>query len=190
MHRKNVDGGLRQKRLVLAALFGTGAVASCNQAQAHITCANNAAQLRAALASAGDGGVYSNEDNTIYIAGGTHHANGNPFFYSSTTLHALSIIGTGSQQCAVINQDASTTILDGDNLSRVFETHSSRGAVMFQYLTVQNGNAENEIGGGLSMNADDGENGQSLVNLVIIRDNHARVAGGFSIRGSGPYAST
>ena len=187
MHRNNLVDGSRLMRLVLAALIETGAVASYNQAQAHTTCANNAVQLRTALASAGDGGVYSNEDNTIYIAGGTHHASGNPFFYSSTALHTLSIIGTGSQQCAVIKQDASTTILDGDNLSRVFETHSSRGAVMFQYLTIQNGNAANKTGGGLSMNAVDGENGQSLVNLVIIRDNHAGVAGGFYIRGSGPY---
>jgi hypothetical protein len=151
-------------------------------------CVFNAAQLRAALADVSDGGVYNAEDNTIYISGGTHHTDGKEFFYSSTDPHTLDIIGMGTQTCGVTKQKAALTILDGDDKSRVFESHSTQGAVLLQFLTIQHGNVgKNEHGGGLLMNDLVGDNGQPLVNLVIIRDNHAYIDGGFLIGDGGNY---
>jgi len=171
-----------------AAMLGACAFACAGQVSAHTFCAANSAQLRAALSAVSDGGAYANEDDTINIAGGTHHTDGQEFFYSSTSAHVLNIIGTGTPNCGFIAQKASLTILDGDDKSRVFETHSTRGAVLFQFLTIQNGHVgANESGGGLSMNAFTGDNGQPLVNLVIIRDNHAGFGGGFLIGNGGDY---
>jgi hypothetical protein len=178
----------RRDALLRTAILGGCLLAFGGQAWAHTFCATNAAQLRAALADVSDGGAYNAEENTIYISGGTHHTNGKEFFYSSTDPHTLNIIGTGEQACGVIEQKASLTILDGDDKSRVFETHSTRGAVLFQYLTIQHGNVgENEHGGGLLMNDLVGDNGQPLVNLVIIRDNHAYIDGGFLIGNGGNF---
>jgi hypothetical protein len=177
-----------RRDVIRATLVGGCLLAVGGVAQAHTFCASNATQLRAALADASDGGVYNAEDNTIYISGGTHHTNGQEFLFSSTDPHTLNIVGTGTQACAVIKQRASLTILDGDDKSRVFETHSTRGAVLFQYLTIQHGNVgKNEHGGGLLMNDLVGDNGQPLVNLVIIRDNHAYIDGGFLIGNGGNF---
>ncbi len=174
--------------LLRSAILGGCLFAFGGYAHAHTFCVYNTNQLRAALAASGDGGAYASEDDTIYISGGTHHTHGTEFFYSSTDPHTLNIIGMGTQTCEVTLQKAILTRLDGDGKSRVFETHSTQGAVLFQYLTIQNGRVgPNESGGGLSMNSHAGDNGQPLVSLVIFRGNHAGFGGGFAIGNGGNF---
>jgi hypothetical protein len=168
------------------AAIGAGLLAVGGYAQAHTFCAYNSAQLRSALTAVGSGGVYNTEDNTIYVMGGKHHTDGQEFHYESADPHTLNIIGAGTQTCEVTLQKAALTVLDGDDKSRVFEVHSSKGAVLFQYLTIQHGRVgKNERGGGLLMNDIEGENGQPLINLVIIRHNHAYIDGGFYVGNGG-----
>src|SRR4051794_25485807 len=97
-------------RPMCAAILGACVFAFAGQVSAHTFCAANSAQLRAALSAVSDGGAYANEEDTINIAGGTHHTDGQEFFYSSTSAHVLNIIGTGTQNCGLISQKASLTI--------------------------------------------------------------------------------
>ena len=160
-------------------------------AQANTFCVATAQQLQDALTASSDGGMYHNETNTIAIVQGTYTtgaATGNgPFHYSNSTIGVrININGGLDATCARQTTKASLTMLDGNHASQVLTIHSADGRVFVDTLTIQNGESSLD-GGGLSINASQG-NSSAYVFDTIIQNNHTTGYGGglyILVQGSG-----
>src|SRR5947208_16319850 len=78
----------------------------------HEFCVANAADFRAALADASDGGMYAGENNNIGLRPGTYTTSGGPFHYTNAT-RGLSIIGGYDAGCVNRLNDPALSVLDG-----------------------------------------------------------------------------
>lgn len=164
------------------------AVAVTRDAYAHTFCVNTSSELASALAKSSDGGVYASQDNEIDVAKGTYKtgsatSNG-PFYYSSTTGNALSIIGGFKSGCPSFEFDATTSILDGNHATRVLELHG-HGTIAVEELTIQNGESTSN-GAGLVVDSIFGDVGNVYVENNIIQNNHTtQQNGGFTVENGG-----
>jgi hypothetical protein len=176
---------------LVAALVGTGLMLTGHVANAHDFCATSAAELQSALDEASDGGIYNGEDNTIEVAKGTYKtgaatSNG-PFYYSSTSGFGLAVTGAEKANCSDFDFNPTTSILDGNNATRVLELHG-HGQVVVDHLTIQNGN-NNSVGAGLVIDSTFGDIGSVTVTDNIIQNNHTtQQNGGLEVEtGAGGY---
>ncbi len=108
-----------------------------------IFCVSNEAELQTALTTAASNG----EDDTIKIVQGTYNGN---FTYAATEANSLTVEGGYTSGCATRVVDPANTILDGGRLDHVLALVTQLGAAYFSVegLTLQNGNASSEAGGG------------------------------------------
>ena len=157
--------------LALAAIM----LAVGHHAHAHTFCVTSSSELASALGKASDGGTYESEDNEIDVAKGTYKtgsatSNG-PFFYSSTTGNALTVLGGFKSNCGDYDFNATTSILDGNHATRVLELHG-HGTISVQELTIQNGESTSN-GAGLVVDSIYGDVGRVNVDDNIIQNNHS-----------------
>jgi len=131
----------RLNRLCLTFVVGL----MSSKAQAEIYDVATTAELRAALTSAAEAGG----DNTIRLAAGvysTQHDGVGSFEYISAKTGRLQMLGDTERE----------TILDGGNQNQVLVTlleDSISLSLFLSDLTVQNGRAVDDCGGGLSLDA-------------------------------------
>lgn len=135
-------------------------------------CVSNAVEFQAALNSAA---LNSSGFDNIVLVGGAYSTADNgdaPFTYNSVTAHSVNIVGGFAPACAGYG---APSLLSGDGLSAVFESHSTQGGVGLSRLIIENGLVvapEDNNGVGLRMNTAIAENGEISVEDCIIRTNN------------------
>jgi hypothetical protein len=183
----------RGQAAVIAGMIGlAGSLLVASEfAGAHNFCATTAAELQSALDMASDGGPYNGEDNSVEVAKGTYKtgsatSNG-PFYYASTSGHGLVIEGAEKANCLGFDFDPTTSVLDGNNATRVLELHG-HGQITVDHLTIQNGK-NNSVGAGLVVDFTFGDVGSVTVTDNIIQNNHTtQQNGGLVVEtGAGGY---
>jgi len=154
------------------------ALAICSfaaHAKAQQFCVTTTSELRAALAAASDGGASANDQVSIELAAGTYStADGlGRFLYTNTSAtSSLHFWGGFNADCSQMGEDASVTVLDGNNATQVLVANSTAGYVDILNLTVQNANT-NQYGAGIAVNAGSATtSGDVLLRNLIIRNNH------------------
>jgi uncharacterized repeat protein (TIGR01451 family) len=162
-------GAERALRAYLFATIALGLLSSSAQA-AIPPCASTATELRAALTSAQDNGA----DDVIRIVRGSYVGN---FSYvaADTEVHDLTLEGGYSAGCASRVPDPTNTVLDGAGAGRVLSlTTTGSGNFLLEGLTLQNGDAGLEDGGGLYAETD----GDVTLRQNAFVANHADAGGG------------
>ncbi|MEO5625428.1 MAG: hypothetical protein ABIQ70_05420 [Dokdonella sp.] len=185
MHPNDLQSAPRPPRRSSRALLLTCALsllAVCGAAHAHYFCITTAAELQDALTQTSSGGLYDDEDNTLFLVHGlykTGAVTGNqPFFYyAPTSTHDFLIAGGYADGCSAPTRQTPATRLDGDGLTGVLVLRSTYGAVYVRGLTLQNGDS-GEPGAGLQINYLVTGNNSVDVLDVIARDNHSSAYGG------------
>jgi parallel beta-helix repeat protein len=157
--------------LITLFLFLVGA------AQAATFCVSDAAGLHNALSQAASNG----EDDTVQIVQGTYVGN---FIYASTEAFGVTIEGGYTAYCASREVDPADTVLDGDAAGNVLVLSCPDQAVEFVVdgVTLQNGNASNNEGGGLFAETYSGE--VTLTNNTITENSAGLYGGGVYVDGS------
>ncbi|MEP7043165.1 MAG: NosD domain-containing protein [Dokdonella sp.] len=179
----------RSTRALLRAC-AIGLLATCGVAHAHYFCITTAAELQDALTQSSDGGLYDDEDNSLFLVHGlykTGTVTGNqPFFYyAPTSTHEFDLLGGYADGCSAPTRQTPATRLDGNGQTGVLVLRSTHGAVFVRGLTLQNGNG-NQPGAGLQINYLVTVNNSVDVYDVIVRNNHSSVdGGGMYVAGSG-----
>ena len=144
-------------------------------ADAQQFCVKTTAELRAALAAASDGGANQDDVVSIELAAGTYStADGlGRFTYTNTSpISSLHFWGGFNADCSHMGEDASVTVLDGNNATQILVANSSAGYIDILNLTVQNANT-NQYGAGIAVNAGSATtSGDVLLRDLIIRNNH------------------
>jgi hypothetical protein len=166
------------------------------QGASNFVCVSTSAELQQALTDASNGGAHVNDDNVIELVAGTYKtgaATGNaPFFFHTTNSTAsLEIFGGYAPGCGgVVQQPASSTILDGRGLTGVMTLRSANGSIGVTHVTIQNGESD-EPGAGLQINYLVTVNASAQVDHTIIRHNHSTVdGGGMYVSATGPAGHT
>ena len=179
---------VRSQLARLTMIVGIAAFAGTAGAETFI-CVSTSAELQQALTDASDGGTYAGTDVSINIVRGTYKtgaATGNgPFSYHSTAATGgLYILGGLKTGCVESVEDATLTVLDGNNTTQVLNIQNAMGDVFVQYLTIQNGESAT-AGGGVAVNTTT-SGGRVYLYYDIIQNNHtASIGGGFSIDSAG-----
>jgi hypothetical protein len=159
-----------KKHLFLALFFIIPIMVFSGPVQAATFCVSNATELQTGLTTAQSNG----EDDTIQIVQGTYIGN---FTYASTEAYGVNVEGGYTSGCASRVIDPANTVLDGDAGGNVLVLSAPAQAVEFSVdgVTLQNGNASNDKGGGLFVITDGGA--VSLTNNTIA-ENRASFFGG------------
>ena len=155
--------------LLLASLFaGAGPLF----AAAHVTCVNNATDLRNELVNAGAGGINNDADNHINLAVGVYQVNSTIFEYSSAKTFTLDITGGYNNDCSkALTQNPIYTVLSGAGSSRLILQSNSMGDVSIRFVTFTGGTAANPTSSSaLSMNTG-GLTGQIILDNDIFSAN-------------------
>jgi hypothetical protein len=165
------------------AALSIGLLAVSTLAQAHdFPCISNASGLQTALDQSSDNGIYSGEDNTIYLGKGnyaTGAATGNgPFHYTSTaTTGSITLFGGYADvNCSSLTRDPAMAVLDGNHSTQVLNISDRYGRVQVSEITIQNGESS-APGGGLNVNYQR-VSGFVGVYQNIIQNNHTTSIGG------------
>jgi hypothetical protein len=150
--------------------------------EANEVCVTTTSELRTALAAMSDGGANQDERNDIELAAGTYSTSDGlgRFVYRNTSpTSSLHLWGGFNADCSLMGEDASVTILDGNDATQVLVVRSAVGEVDVLNLTVQNANTD-QPGAGIAVNDLDSTSGDVLLRNLIIRNNHTtRLYGGF-----------
>ena len=176
-------------RTVSTTLHGTAVLllATATPAvQAYTYCVQTAAQLRTALADAGNGGAHNGQANVVHIRSGEFTAVGVPFFFGTTSGADLTIDGGWNNTCSLQNSDPTSTVLDGGGMNQVLSI-GTNGDLTIAHLTISHGSLAGP-GGGATLAL----NGFYATAIVIfsgniVRDNTstAGVGAGVAIAGNG-----
>jgi hypothetical protein len=154
-------------------------------ALANTYCPQNAGQLSAALADAGNGGAHNGQSNIIHIGTGTLTTTGVSFFFGTTSGAALTIDGGWNSTCTIQSQSTGATVLDGGSLTQVLSI-STNGDLAVAHLTIAHGSYSGGggIGAALMLN---GANANAIVifSSNVVRDNTSTVGGGGGLAISG-----
>jgi hypothetical protein len=161
---------------VLAALFFLAVLAFGKD-----FCVSNATELQEALTEAAING----EDDWIMVAQGTYIGN---FFFDSTEMKNITLLGGYSPDCSSRILDPSKTILDGGHTGRVLHIRNfnrsmnGEAGICIGGFTIQNGTASDRGGGVYAVSEAAWIVGDITISNNVIRSNIA------SDRGGGIYA--
>lgn len=138
-------------------------------------CVSDASGLQTALTTASD----NSEDDTIQIIQGNYVGS---FIYASTEAFSLTVEGGYTAGCASRVVDSANTVLDanGTGSGLVFSTPGTNANLGVDGITLQNGEAGNDMGGGIYANT---------LGDIIISNNTITVSNS-SIYGGGIYAAS
>ncbi|HEX4481564.1 MAG TPA: hypothetical protein VH082_12180, partial [Rudaea sp.] len=133
------------------------------------------AELRSALSAASDGGANQDDGTDIFLATGTYSTSdglGRFFYLNTSPTASLHLWGGYNADCTQRVDDASATILDGNDATQVLVARSALGDVDILNLTVQNANTD-QYGAGIAVNDSNvTTSGDVLLRDLIIRNNH------------------
>lgn len=163
--------------LCLGMLGGLASTA----APAATVCVDTVQALRDALDTAASNGA----DDTIQVVRGTYHLGGTQLLFNSSEAHSVNIAGGFAPGCGSRLRNATTTVLDGDDVSPIFNVTTSNDFEL-HFLTLQHGRQTGSSGGAMSMFGN-GTASYALLANVIVRDSTSDYGVGgviFSVAGT------